>query len=299
MTGDPEHDPTRKTGSENRKSGRWRRRLLLATLLVAAIACALVWLKTPSFNRDWADDVARLSDVDLRPDGTVLITNVRDWDYDDAGPVRERWLDGIYDPSLLTALWFNLDPFPEWDGVAHTFLVFEFADGSPSRFLGISVEARKQRDQTYSGLKGMFRQYELLYVWATESDLIKRRTVFLGEDIYQYRLDLTRDQIASTFRAFIDRTRDLSRTPRFYNTLLSNCTNELANTIRRNGGDLPWHYSYYLTGYSDRFLHDLGYIAPAGGDFPTVRTTALKTPKVLANAGLSGTAFSHAIRRLR
>lgn len=288
-----------KMAAENRKAGSWRRRLLVATLLVTAIACAILWLKTPSFNRDWADDVARLSNVDLRADGTVLITNIRDWDYDADGPVRKQWLDSVYDPRLLTAIWFNLDPFPAWDGVAHTFLVFEFAEGSPSRYLGISVEARKQRNQAYSGLKGLFRQYELLYVWATEADLIKRRTVYLDENIYQYRLDLTRDQAAAIFQAFIDRTRDLSRTPRFYNTLLSNCTNELANTIRRNGGDLPWHYSYYLTGYADRFLHDLGYIAPGDADFSRVRAAALRTATVLDNARLNGTAFSDAIRRLR
>lgn len=264
-----------------------------------AIMAVLFMLRTPSFDRDWTDDVERLADIAAGEDGTVLITNIRDWDYDRDGPVRKRWTEGIYDPRLLRAIWFNLDPFPAWDGVAHTFLVFEFTEGSPSRFLGVSVEARKQRGETYSGLNGLFRQYELLYVWASESDLVKRRTVYLGEDVYQYRLNLKPEQMALVFDAFLERTRELTREPRFYNTLLSNCTNELAATIRGNGGKLPWHYSYYLTGHADRFLHRLGYIVPPDGDFPAIRAAALQTPTVLANAGLSGDAFSEAIRRLR
>jgi hypothetical protein len=287
------------TNTRDRKRRPWLRRLSLAILPAVAALAAILWLRTPSFDREWTDDVARLADIAAAEDGTVLISNIRDWDYDADGPVRKRWEDGTYDPRLLRAIWFNLDPFPAWDGVAHTFLVFEFAEGTPSRFLGVSVEARKQRGETYSGLKGLFRQYELLYVWASESDLIKRRAVYLDEDVYQYRLNLKPEQMALIFNAFLERTRELTREPRFYNTLLSNCTNELAATIRGNGGNLPWHYSYYLTGHADRFLHRLGYIVPADSDFPDIRAAALQTSTVLANGGLSGNAFSEAIRRLR
>jgi len=287
------------TATRHRKRRPWLRRLSLAIALSAAALAAFLASRTPSFDRDWADDVARLSDAVAADDGSVLITNIRNWDYDAGGPVSKRWESGTYDPRRLRAVWFNLDPFPAWDGVAHTFLVFEFAEGTPSRFLGVSVEARKQRGETYSGLKGLFRQYELLYVWAAESDLIKRRAVYLDENVYQYRLELTPEQMALVFDAFVARTRELTRAPRYYNTLLSNCTNELAATIRGNGGRLPWHYSYYLTGHADRFLHRLGYIPHPHDDFPRIRAAALKTPKVLANRGLSGDAFSRAIRRLR
>lgn len=283
---------------KTRHPGRWRRIVLL--ILLVAVLAGSVWLfaRTPSLDRDWSEEVSRLPDAAYRQDGTVLISNVRHWNYDADGPVDNAWRDASYDPQRLAGLWFNLDPLPVWDGVAHTFLVFEF-DGGSQRYLGVSVEARKTRGQVYSGLKGLFRQYELLHVWASEADLLKRRTLYLGEDVYQYRLALTREQIRAIFDAFVEQTQALAQQPRFYNTLLSNCTNELARTIRRTGGEIPWHYSYVLTGFADRYLHGLGYIAPGESEFGAVRRAALKTGRIVEFADLTGAEFSDAIRRLR
>ncbi len=275
------------------------RRILASALVIASFGLIWITVKTPRHDRNWAEDVARLPDAAVQADGTILITDIREWDYDRSGPTNRQWTDRSYDPSRLVGLWFNLDPFPAWDGVAHTFLVFEFAEGTPQRFLGVSVEARKQRGQTYSGLNGLFRQYELLYVWASESDLLKRRGLYLGEDVYQYRLDLTPDQIRFVFQAFLDRTRKLADEPRFYNTLLSNCTNELAKTVRRSGGRIPWHYSFYLTGYSDRYLHKLGFIGASDQAFSRIREAAHRNSAVRDHAGKRGMEFSDAIRRLR
>lgn len=275
------------------------RRLPIAVL--AVILSGGFWIagKAPRSDRDWTEDVSRQPGAVHRADGTVTITDIRDWNYDGAGPTQREWRQGTYDPARLVALWFNLDPFPAWDGVAHTFLVFEFAPGTPDRFLGVSVEARKQRGQAYSGLKGLFRQYELLHVWASESDLLKRRGLYMGEDVYQYRLDLAPDQVRAVFMAFVEQTRALAERPRFYNTLLSNCTNELARTIRRTGGEIPMHYSFFLTGFADSYLHSLGYIEPAGGDFADIRRAARKNALILTHGGRYGVEFSDAIRRIR
>jgi hypothetical protein len=284
---------------QNRRKRPQRRRILVA--VAAVILSGGFWIagKAPRADRDWTQDVSRQPTALVRSDGTVAITDIRDWDYDETGPTRRAWRDGTYDPDRLVALWFNLDPFPDWDGVAHTYLVFEFAAGTPQRYLGISVEARKQRGETYSGLKGLFRQYELLHVWASESDLVKRRGLYLGEDVYQYRLELAPEQVRAVFSAFIQQTQALAERPRFYNTLLSNCTNELARTIRRTGGEIPRHYSFYLTGFADSYLHRLGYIVPAGGDFAEIRKAALRNQLIRSHAGRDGAAFSDAIRRLR
>ncbi len=53
----------------------------------------------------------------------------------------------------------------------------------------------------------------------------------------------------------MQRTEDLETTPRFYNTLFSNCTNELAKAA-----DLDWSPSFILTGTSDEYLFRRGII---------------------------------------
>src|SRR5262249_15686201 len=50
-------------------------------------------------------------------------------------------------------------------------------------------------------------------------------------------------------------------TPRWYNTLFSNCTNELAKAA-----GIKWHYSFFLTGKSDDYLFRRGIIPGASFD---------------------------------
>ena len=47
---------------------------------------------------------------------------------------------------------------------------------------------RKEKGESYSAVRGFFRQYELYYVVADERDLIRRRTNFRGEQVYLYRV---------------------------------------------------------------------------------------------------------------
>ena len=63
------------------------------------------------------------------------------------------------------------------------------------------------------------------------------------------------------FMELVYKTQDLYQHPRFYNTVTSNCTNNLADFANDvKSGTVPFHYSRYLTGYSGEFLYDLGYI---------------------------------------
>lgn len=57
--------------------------------------------------------------------------------------------------------------------IVHTIASWEFADGSP---LAVSIETRKEQGESYSAIRGFFRQYELYYVVADERDLLRLRT---------------------------------------------------------------------------------------------------------------------------
>ena len=53
-----------------------------------------------------------------------------------------------------------------------TIMSFEMSDRTR---LACSIEVRR-REERYHPIKGLFRQYELIYVWATEKDVIGVRT---------------------------------------------------------------------------------------------------------------------------
>ncbi len=125
-----------------------------------------------------------------------------------------------------------LEPSPASDWVAHTFLLLEFTD---NRVVGVSIEARQEEGETYSPFWGLFNNYELLFSWASARDLLERRAVFLDHTVEVYPLNLSIAHEQSLLRKFLKTTSQLETTPRFYNTLFHNCTNELGKEA-----GIPW-----------------------------------------------------------
>ena len=116
------------------------------------------------------------------------------------------------------------------DAVAHTFLSFGFSDG---RYLSVSVEIRPEVGESYGMLDGFFKQYELIYIWGDERDLVRTRTNYWNEDAYLYRSSLSEDKIQRLFISMLERTNSLYKNPEFYNTLTESCTSSVAIPIRR------------------------------------------------------------------
>lgn len=134
--------------------------------------------------------------------------------------------------------------------------------------VGLTVEARLEKGETYDAIEGALNKYELAYMWNTAKELLTRRATFLKKDIYVYPLVLSAEQRQSFLRGLLARTVNVSTHPRFYNTFASNCTNELAKVAK-----LAWHHSWILTGYSPQRLYDLKMIP--GPDFDSARSLAL------------------------
>jgi hypothetical protein len=104
-------------------------------------------------------------------------------------------------------------------------------------------------------LRGIFNAFELSYVWASARDLLTRRAVMLNHEVLVYPTDLTDGQRRALLRNLLARTDALERRPRYYNTLFSNCTNELAKAA-----GFRWAPAYILTGQSDEYLFRRGII---------------------------------------
>jgi hypothetical protein len=194
---------------------------------LALFAPVLAWwlALAPSNDRPWQADVARLPSA--RFDGSrVTIQNVRDFDYRSENDYTAHWEQRTYDLAELTGADFYVS---QWGSpwIAHTIVSWTFADAPP---LAISIETRKEIGETYSALRGFFRQYEIYYVVADERDVIRLRTNFRGEQVHLYHLQMPRDAARRVLVDYLAEVNRLAVEPRWYNALTHNCT----TTIRQH-----------------------------------------------------------------
>ncbi|MGV6801253.1 MAG: lipoprotein N-acyltransferase Lnb domain-containing protein [bacterium] len=231
---------------------QWKNVTIGAALGVISFLLLAFWFKTPQADRDWAEEVSTLPEIEL--DHTIVtIKNIRDWRWSKAGPTQKAYRTTRYEISSVKNIWFVLEPFEGSKWIGHTYLLFEFDSGP---LLGLTVEARKERTESYSALWGMFKKYELAYIWSNAEDLTTRRAIYLQHPQYVWKLNLDVQQKQTLFRQLLLKSQEVARQPRFYNTLFHNCTNELAQSVH-----LKWGWAHILTGRSMFYLEKQGYIS--------------------------------------
>ena len=151
---------------------------------------------------------------------------------------------------------FSIGPFGGFNGVAHTYFVFDFEDQPP---VAISVEARRERGEAFNVLRGLLNQFELIYIWASEQDVTVRRAIVEQRELYMYPLTISVEAERTLFLQLAEASRDLESHPRFYNTLTNNCTSELARAANRvKPGAIPPNIALVFPGYSDELLYERG-----------------------------------------
>ena len=230
-------------------------------ILIATCALLLItvigWTGVhPSNNRDWTVGQDRMPQATFHGD-SVTIRSLRNFDYDSTGTlITPRYDDRSYDLDQLRTVWFILAPF-ETDnrGPAHSFLSFGFSD---SQYVAISVEARREADESYSIVKGLLKRYEIMYVVGDERDLIRVR-VARGDDVYVYPIRTTPEKARALFGRMLERSNGLATTPEFYNTLTNNCTTNIlehANSVTSK--KIPYGREVLLPGYADELAGELG-----------------------------------------
>lgn len=248
--------------------------LVGTALLVLAVATAVVVrAREPSLTRTWDEDVRVLSEVRWQDDGAVRLEQVRDWRYSREAVLSKEYVSVAYDPDDVQGLWLYEQELGLGGRIAHTFLVFEFPESyGASRWLGLSVETRREVGERYSVVRGMLRSFELTHIWAHEEDLVRRRVELLDYPLTRYRVTVANEHVARIFRQLADETAALATTPRWYHTLSTNCTSTLIDYVNQIQPDaIPWHYSFVLTGRADDYLARLGYLDIASAQ-PVTRT---------------------------
>lgn len=216
-------------------------------------------LQKPSHNRLWNDDGKILPQGVWNQDQSSLtLIDIRDWSFDASGATKKEWKTLELRPEEIESVWFITTPFSSFAGIAHTMLMFTFTTGES---VLISVEARKEQGETYSAWKGLWNQYELVYLWGTPQDFLVRRAVFDQDPIRMMQLKSSASFNQNLFRDFVEQTNKIYQTPQFYSTIFSNCTNQLAKAAnRQKAKTIPPSLSHVLPGYADKTLYDLGFI---------------------------------------
>ncbi len=256
-----------------------------------ALALVMCWWRTlrPTNDRPWQSDVARLAWAEIDGD-EVKVHNVRNCDYRTETDFTPRWetrrvrLSQITGMDLAIMYWGS-----PW--MAHPIVSFRFADALPLCF---SIETRKAVGQTYSALRGLFRQYTLVYVVADERDSIRVRTNYRhGEDVYFYRTMVSPAQARTRFLEYLNQINTLRDHPHWYNAITNNCTTNI-RTQRSIDQRIPWDWRMLLNGKADEMLYERHDIATGGLSFAELKHRSLINQR--ARSADQNPDFSHLIR---
>lgn len=257
-----------------RVPGRWRK----AISGFAPFLLVLFWwlALSPSNERNWQLDVAKTASAEI--DGSrIIIHNLRNADYRTELDYTPRWetreynLDDLRGIDLFITYWGS-----PW--IAHPIVSFDFGAG---RHLAVSVETRKEVGEEYSALLGFFRQYELIYVFADERDLIRLRTNYrVGETVYLYRTVATPETARAVLLGYLQTVNELAQKPVWYNAITSNCTTGIRIHTAGIAGTTPaeWSWRLVLNGKADEYAYQHGRLA---GNLPF---DALKRQAVINDA---------------
>lgn len=211
----------------------------------------------PSNDRDWSPDLAVLARAEIN-DNQVTIRNIRNCTYRTAEDYDVAHYDKTFDLDKIRSLDFVVVPFLEMPSLAHIAVSFGFEGGE---YVGVSVEIRKEKGEEYAPIKGVMRQFELMYVVADERDMIRLCTDQYLNGVYVYRANASPDIVRAMFVDMMHRVNELAEKPEFYNTFTNNCTTNIVRHINSLGtGTVPYDYRVLLPGYFDKLIYDLDMI---------------------------------------
>ena len=222
----------------------------------AFAAVAIWWICIPPSNdRPWRPEFAVPARAVINGDH-VQITGYRNFtyrsvdDFDVHYEQREVSLAHLVSLDLFVSYWA---PGP----VGHTFVSFNFDDGSPP--VCISIEARSEIGEGFDPIGSMFKKFELIYVVGNEGDIVRVRTNHRGEQVFLYHIRASPEGVRRLFRIYLDRVNQLADHPEWYHLLSNSCTINIIRYSRAAGGQHSlFDIHHLLNGLIDRYLYGLG-----------------------------------------
>jgi hypothetical protein len=232
----------------------------------------------PTNNKAWQKDVAILASATIN-DNLITVHNIRNFKYTTEDKYEISYYDETFDIDKLNGIDFIAT---YWMGpdIAHTFLSFSFSD---NKHLAVSIEARKEVGESYSMIRGFFKDSELYYVVADERDLIGLRTNIRKnppEHVYMYQIDAEIKDKQKVFLNYFKKINELKETPEFYNTLLTNCTTSIWNNSLVNYSNMTLNWEILVSGHTANYLYENGLLKTSGLSFIELQKKAYINPRV-------------------
>ncbi len=184
----------------------------------------------------------------------LVIHHLRNFEWRSKDDYTPRWEEAVFDLNALEAI----DLFTSTWGdprMAHLIVSFVFRDHPP---LAFSIETRRETTEKWSSLAGFMKSYELIIIAAPETDLVQVRSNIRGETVHRYRLLSSPMMRRRLLTQYLKEMNRLAARPRFYNTVLSNCTTEVARILRAAGRGIPFSWPILISGYVPRYFYQIG-----------------------------------------
>lgn len=241
-------------------------------LVLSGFVLVTSWWLTlkPSEDRPWQSDVDRTAWAET--DGEqITLHNVRNCQYRTETDFTPQWETRTVRFSQLVGMDIAIT---YWGSplIAHPIVSFRFADAVPICF---SIEARKIVGETYSAIRGFYRQFNLIYIVADERDPIRLRTNYRkGEDVYLYRTAASPEQARERFHEYLTSVNALNGNPRWYNAVTTNCTTAI-RTQRPSNERAPWDWRILVNGKGDELLYERHAIVTSGLSFSELKKRSL------------------------
>ena len=219
---------------------------------------------TPSNDLSWVNENKYTAFAEINNDEVVL-KNIRNFNWRTTKDFDEQWIEKKFKISDCTKIWLVLEYFyPTRRPIAHTLLSFEFKDGTR---ISCSIEVRREPGEKFSPMKGLLREFEIMYVWATEEDVIGVRSRCRKSETHLFEaIILGEGNQCRMLESYLKRTNQLHKKPEFYNSIFNNCTTNIASHVNDvYPGRVPRAIGVILPGLSPKLLKRNNLVKLRGG----------------------------------
>lgn len=208
-----------------------------------------------SQSRNWAPEYSKTAYSEIE-DGILSLHNLRYCRYRTEHDVEPRYELRRYDLKKLNTLDFVSAPKGDSSLFAVNMLSFGFTDG---QVLCVSIEPRLEKGESFSFFRGLFKQYELAYVFADERDLIGLYSNVIKTDVHVFPLRRTPDEIRRLLKNLIAQADQLAVHPEFYSSISENSFGSL---LFMAAPPLSWKdyldYRYFCNAKAPALLYERG-----------------------------------------
>ncbi len=246
----------------------WKVRMLWWAVGIVIVVVPFLTI-CPSNDKHWEAEYNRTGYASVDGD-VVKLYNVRNFKHYSRDEFDERWESRTYRLSNLRGLDYVQSNFLG-DLLAHPILSFDF--GEQGRIC-LSVETRREVGEKFTPFGGLYKMFELQYLFITELDCIPLRTKIRKETVRRYTIDARPEKIREMFIASVKIQNELMESPRFYNVIHSNCTTSLRAQQSRSD-QVPWDRRLLFNGRLDEYLYEQGMLQTEDDTFEELRQKAI------------------------